>query len=167
MSKNKEQFVKIIDVHKGVLYKIANTYCKEQEDRQDLIQEMIMQLWLSFDKYDDRFKFSTWIYRIALNTAISFYRKTKTHQQKTMELTAVLATTLEAEEIVQENPDLQILKAFIQELKELDKALILLYLDGLKQKEIAEIVGITPTNVSTKIARIKKLLRRKFQDLKE
>ncbi|MEL6943583.1 MAG: RNA polymerase sigma factor, partial [Bacteroidota bacterium] len=94
MSKNKELFLDIIEDHKRILYKIAQTYCKEQQDREDLIQEMILQLWLSFDKYNDQFKFSTWMYRVALNTAISFYRKTKTYQQKTTALTTVLETTL-------------------------------------------------------------------------
>lgn len=82
-------------------------------------------------------------------------------------MTAVLDTTLEAEVVAPENPNLTLLQNFIQELKELDKALILLYLEGLSQKEISEIIGITPTNISTKIARIKKQLKRKFQQLKE
>ncbi|MEN0046749.1 MAG: RNA polymerase sigma factor [Bacteroidota bacterium] len=167
MNKEQKQFLDTIEQYKKMLYKIANSYCKEERDRQDLIQEMIMQLWLSFDKYDEQFKFSTWMYRIALNTAISFYRKTKIHQQKTTELTALITATLEAETTPPKNSNLALLQAFIQELKELDKALILMYLEGLSQKEISEIIGITPTNIGTKIARIKKQLRRKFQELKE
>ncbi|MEL6719258.1 MAG: sigma-70 family RNA polymerase sigma factor, partial [Bacteroidota bacterium] len=108
-----------------------------------------------------------WMYRVALNTAISFYRKTKTYQQKTTALTTVLETTLESKENVQEDSRLSALKRLIQELKEIDKALILMYLEGLSQKEIATIIGLSPSNVGTKISRIKKQLRQRFQNLKE
>lgn len=82
MKNNQDLFLDTVEQYKKILYKIANTYCKEEEDRQDLIQEMIVQLWLSFDKYDKQFKFSTWIYRIALNTAISFIEKRKYTSKK-------------------------------------------------------------------------------------
>jgi RNA polymerase sigma-70 factor (ECF subfamily) len=167
LDKNADIFLSIIENHKGILYKIANSYCKDQEDRQDLIQEIIIQLWQSFENYNSQFKRSTWIYRIALNTAISFYRKNKVRRLKTTELSAILATSLKADEPFQDNPNLAILQVFIQELREIDKALILLYLDGLSQKEIAEIIGITPTNVGTKLSRIKKTLRQKFQTINE
>jgi RNA polymerase sigma-70 factor (ECF subfamily) len=167
LSKNRDIFISILENHKGIIYKIVNSYCKEFEDRQDLIQEIVIQLWLSFDKYDDRFKLSTWIYRIALNTSISYYRKNKIRKKKNFTASAILETTLKADEPFQENTDFNKLLGFIQELKNVDKALILLYLDGLNQKEIAKIIGITATNVGTKIARIKKTLKEKFQTLKE
>lgn len=156
----------MLENHKGIIYKIVNSYCKEADDRQDLIQEIIVQLWLSFDKYKSQFKQSTWIYRIALNTSISFYRKSKTRKEKTVALSAILETAVKADNPLYENPDIVLLQGFIRELAAIDKALILLYLDGLSYKEIAEIIGITPTNVSTKIARIKKTLRKKFQTVK-
>lgn len=68
-------FLSVIEAHKGILYKIANSYCKDPEDRKDLVQEIIVQLWKSFDRYTDQYRYSTWIYRIALNAALSFYRK--------------------------------------------------------------------------------------------
>ena len=73
----KEQFIKTIDEHKKIIYKIVNSYCPNKDDRKDLEQEIIIHLWNSFDKYDSNYKYSTWMYRIALNVAISFYRKEK------------------------------------------------------------------------------------------
>lgn len=166
MGKNRHIFLSVLEAHKGIIYKIAHSYCKDEEDRHDLIQEIIIQLWLSFGKYNSQFKPSTWIYRIALNTSISFYRKNKTRKEKTSELTALIETSAKADDPVQENPELVLLQRFIAELKNIDKALILLYLEELSYNEIAEIVGITPTNVSTKIARIKKDLKQKFQTTK-
>ena len=82
-------FLSVIETNKGIIYKVANSYCKDTEDRQDLVQEIVLKLWKSFDSYDEHFKHSTWIYRIALNTAISFYRKEKTRK----EITKVLHST--------------------------------------------------------------------------
>ncbi|MND37875.1 RNA polymerase sigma factor [Solitalea canadensis] len=70
-----ELFLSIIQANKGIIYKVANTYCKDMEDRKDLVQEISIQLWKSFDNYSSQYKYSTWMYRIALNVAISFYRK--------------------------------------------------------------------------------------------
>jgi len=69
-----ELFLSVVESNKGVLYKIANSYCKDAEDRKDLVQEIIVQLWKSYENYNDQYKYSTWIYRISLNVAISFYR---------------------------------------------------------------------------------------------
>lgn len=164
MSKDRDIFISILENHKGIIFKIVNSYCKEVEDRQDLIQEIIIQLWISFDKYDNQFKLSTWIYRIALNTSISFYRKNKTRSEKTIPVTAIIETTLKTDEPFQENLHLIRLQNSIQTLKNFDKALILMYLDGLTQKEIAKIIGITPSNVGTKIERIKKMLKQKLKN---
>jgi len=116
-------FLDIIENHKRIIYKITNSYCKENEDRQDLIQEIIIQLWQSFDKYDPQYSLSTWIYRIALNTSISYYRKNKVRKEKTTELSVILKASLKANEPFQENQDLILLQGFIKELKDIDKAL--------------------------------------------
>ncbi|MBP9744817.1 MAG: RNA polymerase sigma factor, partial [Saprospiraceae bacterium] len=76
-----ELFVSVIEAHKGILFKITNSYCKNAEDRKDLLQEIIIQLWKSFDRYDSHFKFSTWIYRIALNVSITYFRKANRRRQ--------------------------------------------------------------------------------------
>ncbi|HZF13259.1 MAG TPA: RNA polymerase sigma factor, partial [Thermoanaerobaculia bacterium] len=76
MSKSQPQdrFLALLDEHKKILYKVAGSYCRNPADREDLVQEMVVQLWRSFDRYDESYRFSTWMYRIALNVAISFYR---------------------------------------------------------------------------------------------
>ncbi|GAB2778532.1 sigma-70 family RNA polymerase sigma factor [Rhabdobacter roseus] len=149
-----------------MLYKIANSYCPDREDRQDLVQEMIGQLWKSFDRYTDQYKYSTWIYRIALNVAISFYRKENRRRNLSDALSVELLHVQEASTPDEVEEHLGLLQQFISELKELDKALMLLYLEEKSHKEIAEIMGLSETNVATKVGRIKSRLKQKFSTLK-
>jgi len=167
LDKKEEKFLSIIDRHKGIIYKVANAYCKEDIDREDLIQEIIIQLWSSLESYNAQYKLSTWIYRIALNTSISFYRKNKRRKENTISLSPVLEIKDPAEPDRFENRDFQQLKNFIQELKEIDKAIFLLYLDGFKYKEIATMMAVSATNVATKISRIKNALKEKFKKYKK
>jgi len=89
----KQHFQNIIEQHKGILHKVARAYCPNEDDRQDLIQEMMIQVWLSIHRYNNQFKISTWFYRISLNVAISFYRKNTTRANKYTELTEQLIET--------------------------------------------------------------------------
>ncbi len=160
-------FEKLIQDHKGLIYKVTNAYCKNEEDRKDLIQEIIVQLWKSFDRYDPKFKHSTWIYRIALNVSISFYRKEKRRNEIANSLSESVIMYIDtSEKTVEQETSIQLLHTFITELKELDRALILLYLEEKSHKEIAEIIGITETNVATRISRIKLALKQKFSLIK-
>ncbi len=157
-----EQFLAVVDTYKGIIYKIANSYCNDAETRKDLVQEIIVQFWRAFDRYDDRYKRSTWIYRIALNVAISFYRKENRRKEISNPLPDSILSFADTNSEHETETDLGLLQKFISELKELDKALMLLYLDEKSHKEISEIMGITETNVATKIGRIKILLKQKF-----
>lgn len=160
-----ENFVTTLENNKGIIYKIANSYCKDLEDRQDLIQEITIQLWKSFDRYNGTAKFSTWMYRIALNTAISYYRKDSRRKGLNVPMSeTVIQTTSEVLEDEKETW-LGLLEKFIRELNELDRALMILYLEEKNQNEIAEILGISFSNVSTKIGRIKERLKRQFSSL--
>lgn len=160
-------FNSVIDEHKGIIYKIANSYCRYEEDRKDLIQEMLMQIWRAFPNYDKQYKYSTWIYRIALNVAISFYRRESRRK--------VIANPLPDEIIylTHEHGDgdstanIRLLQQFISGLKALDRALILLYLEEKSHKEMAEILGLSETNIATKISRIKQKLRKNFSTVKD
>jgi RNA polymerase sigma factor (sigma-70 family) len=158
-------FLSVIETNKGIIYKIANLYCKDTEDRKDLVQEIILKLWKSFDSYNEQFKHSTWIYRISLNAAISFYRKEKLRKKITTPFSESLFNIGDFwdNKLIEQNT--LFLNQFISELKELEKALMLLYLEEKSHKEIAEIIGITETNVATKIGRIKTLLRHKFSQV--
>jgi RNA polymerase sigma-70 factor (ECF subfamily) len=158
-----DRFLTLLEGHKGILYKVANAYCPNREDRQDLIQEIVVQLWRSFERFDERYKFSTWMYRIAMNVAISFYRRESRRLRRAVSIEAsgmeVAASDLADEDT---SEDLQKLHRLIGRLDELNRALIILYLDGYSYESIAEIVGITPTNVGTRLNRIKQRLQRDF-----
>ncbi len=167
MSRNKsDEFLFVIETHKGILYKITNSYCQNRDDREDLIQEIIIQLWKSYDKYNNEFKHSTWIYRIALNVAISFYRKENRRKGISIPLPEGVLNYNNTGALDETDEDIKFLQQIISELKELDKALMLLYLEEKNYKEISEIIGLSETNVATKIGRIKKLLKQKFSIIK-
>lgn len=168
MVNKKEQFIRTIDEHKKIIYKIVNSYCQNKEDRKDLEQEIIIQLWNSFDNYNSDYKYSTWMYRIALNVAISFYRKEKKWSIKNDFYNEESIFKIEedtSEEQTELDFHLKLLQEFIHNLNELNKALILLYLEEKSYEEIAEILGITKTNVATKISRIKFKLKKEFQNI--
>lgn len=168
MATKKKQFIKTIDEHKKIIYKIVTSYCQNKEDRKDLEQEIIIQLWNSFDKYNSDYKYSTWMYRIALNVAISFYRKEKKWAIKSDYYNENSIFKIEEdtnEEQTELDYHLKLLQGFINNLNELNRALMLLYLEEKSYEEIAEILGITKTNVATKISRIKLKLKKEFQNL--
>lgn len=166
MNKQEQQqfFQEIIERHKGILFKVARVYCPTEDDRQDLIQEMMIQIWQSVHKYNDQFKISTWLYRICLNVAISFYRKNTTRTNRFTVLNEQM-TEITTEEKAETEQQLNLLEQFISELKEIDKALMILYLEDKNHTEIAEILGISVSNVGTKIGRIKEKLKTRFSQL--
>lgn len=157
-------FLTVVQANKGIIYKVANSYCRSVEDRQDVVQEIIVQLWRSFDNYNDTYKYSTWIYKIALNVAISFYRK---ESRRNAIMSPISESILYFVDSADENEeDISLLQKFIQELKELDRALMLLYLEEKSYREISQIIGISETNVATKVNRIKRILKQKFEQIK-
>lgn len=158
----KDKFISVIKENQKLIYKICYSYCSNQENRKDLQQEILLQLWNSFSKFDGRVKVSTWIYRIALNTAISYYRNDSKHNNKKDSLDESIISISNFEIEIEKDENIALLFQFIEQLNELDKALILLYLDDNKYKEIADILGVSETNVATKISRIKKRLRDQF-----
>jgi RNA polymerase sigma factor (sigma-70 family) len=159
----KDKFISVIKDNQRLIYKVCYSYCSNPENRKDLQQEILIQLWNSFSKFDGRIKISTWIYRIALNTAISFYRNDCKHKDKKAAIDASIISLSNLEPDDSEiDEKIAVLYQFIEHLNELDKALILLYLDDNKYQEIADILGISETNVATKINRIKNNLKVQF-----
>lgn len=154
------RFQALIEEHKKIIYKVCNLYCKSRDDRDDLGQEIIIQLWRSFAAFDGRCQFSTWMYRIALNVAISFYRRESTRMRHVISDEERLLTVID--ETGNQTEEIRLLYQFIEELGPLNKALVLLYLDGNSYQEIAEVLGISETNVATKISRLKKTMKQEF-----
>ncbi len=153
-------YLDILEKHKGIVFKVARSYCSNEFDREDLVQEILAQIWRSLETYNDNFKITTWMYRVALNVAISFYRKDKTIAYKHTEMEdKLLSYDMEAERENEQN--LSELYAFINGLNDIDKAVLLMYLEGESQSEIAANLDITIANVSTKISRIKQKLKAK------
>lgn len=167
MSKQQQAqfFQKIMEQHKGILFKVARSYCPNEDDQQDLIQDISIQIWQSIHKYNPQFKMSTWLYRIALNVAISFYRKNTSRASKYTVLNEQI-TEIPIEAQSDKERQLQLLEQFISELKEIDKALMILYLEDKSHAEIAEILGISVSNVGTKMGRIKDKLSLRFSQIK-
>ena len=160
---DKKEFLKLIQENKGIVFKICNSYCHDKASREDLAQEIIYQLWRSIQTFHTDLKFSTWMYRVALNVAISFYRKNK-------RVTTTISLSENLKDIEDQYDDYEdeyektrkLLQRFINELKEFDRTLIILYLESKSYKEIAEILGMTETNVATRINRIKEQLKQKI-----
>lgn len=158
-----DRFLALVEEHKRILYKVANAYCPNREDRHDVIQEIVIQLWRSFDRFDGRCRFSTWMYRIAMNVAISFYRSERSRLHDTVPIEDFVFDLAVADRAMEEaGDDLRRLNQLINQMDELSRALILLYLDGYSHEEMAAVLGISTTNVATKINRIKQKLQRDF-----
>ncbi len=154
------KFLALIEDHKRILYKICQSYCPTREDRDDLAQEMIVQLWRSFGSLDEQYRFSTWMYRICLNVAISFHRRESTRRRHILSADERVLDAVDESESPSE--DIVLLYQFIDRLDALNKALILLYLDGNSYRDMADVLGITETNVATKISRLKKTMKREL-----
>ena len=152
-----QAFEKLLREHQRILFKVASVYARDSEDRHDLVQEICMQLWRSFAGFDERrARFSTWMYRVALNVAISHRRRSRPEQSLEQEQLNALEGSAG---IAEPDERLAALHRFIAQLDPLNRALILLYLEDRGYGEIAEILGISETNVATKISRIKQKLR--------
>jgi RNA polymerase sigma factor (sigma-70 family) len=156
-----ESFQSLVDEHKKILYKVCNSYSRNWDDREDLAQEIIVQLWRSFGSFDGRCRFSTWMYRIALNVAISFYRRESTRTRYVLSDDEQLLSA--TDETANQSAEIHALYQFIEGLEPLSKALVLLYLDGNSYLEIADVLGISETNVATKISRLKQTMKQEFR----
>lgn len=156
------EIVRYIEQHKALVYKVVNGYCSDAHEQEDLIQDIILQMIISYDTFDHNVKVTTWMYRVALNVSISYYRKIQTRKKHISPMPEQLIE-IEDASTNETNEDVIRLRAFIQELAPLDRALFIMYLDGSAHAEISEAIGISVSNVGTKIGRIKKQLKDKFK----
>lgn len=159
----RREFGERLEAHRGIVLKVAGLYCRHPDDRADLAQEIAAQLWRAWPSFDASRPFATWMYRIALNVAIGHVRDDFRRRHHAVpldddlhEIADANATDPEAEQ------RLHLLQAFIARQPPVDRALLLLYLDERPQREIAQILGLTESNVSTKIGRLKQRIRDEF-----
>jgi RNA polymerase sigma-70 factor, ECF subfamily len=157
------RFLDLLEAHRRLLYKVARIYGQSAADREDLAQETVAQLWRAFPRYDERLKFSTWMYRIALNVAISWQRRERTRARHLVPDGEEILQLAAAPDAAGEDADVTLLYECIARLDDLNRALLMLYLDGQSHQEIGSVLGITSTNVATRIGRLKDRLRESFR----
>lgn len=157
MNTTEKEFLSLIEQHKGILYKVSRLYFDQIEDQQDLIQEMTFQLWKSYQNFKGNSQFSTWMYRVCLNTALTFFKKEDKKQDK-----YELHENYDKEDDDYNNYKEEQLKYFydaVQELNKVEKALIFLFLEGMSHREISENLGISEVNARVKLNRTKDKLQ--------
>jgi RNA polymerase sigma factor (sigma-70 family) len=156
---NKEtQFLQLVGENKGILFKICRIYENDPDDRNDLLQEMTLQLWLAFDSFRGESKFSSWMYRVALNVAIVFFKKQKRRpDSEQMPLNFEIAD--EPSAAGEKEAQLAVFYMAVQQLGKVEKALIYLYMENQPYEEIAANLGITEGNVRVRINRVKNKLK--------
>jgi RNA polymerase sigma-70 factor (ECF subfamily) len=154
-----EVFLKRVSENKGIIHKVCNVYCNNSEEKKDMMQEITLQLWKSYPSFKEQSQFSTWMYRVAFNTAITNIRKSKRHpfqeaiseQQDLME---------EKEDIPNLDEEINRLYKAIGKLNDIEKGIILLYLEKKSYSEIGGILGLSEKNISVRIVRIKAKLKK-------
>lgn len=157
-SLKEKEFLRVISEHEGLIHKICHVYAEDALSKQDLFQEIIIQLWKSFEHFRNESKISTWMYRVALNTALTEKRRNKT------KISLSFLDSLKDEK-VQENvmdvyeENLNGLYSAIAKLTEIEKAIVMLYLDDKSYEEMEEVLGIRQGNLRVKMNRIKEKLR--------
>lgn len=156
MKSREQEFTKIIKDNQGLIIKISRLYTHNEEEEKDLFQEIVLQLWKSYDSFKGQSKVSTWMYRVALNTAITLYRK-KTKSPQTDELLDIHQQKYDDNDERQEQ--ITSLYKVIKMLPKMERAIVMMYLDDLPYKEISETLGISEVNARVKMNRLKKTLK--------
>lgn len=161
MKSNQEEFLKIISAYQGIIHKVNLIYFKSDADKQDNFQEVVYHLWRSFPSLRNKEKLASWIYAIAINTSISKIRKdSRLVFPETMPDIPYTETTSD----IEQNINYQNLLDALQKINEVDRSIILLYMEDYSYDDIAEIAGISVSNVGVKIHRIKEQLKKLLND---
>lgn len=161
MEQKEKEFSKLIENNQGILIKVSRLYTHSAEDQEDLFQEIVLQLWKSYDSFRGNSKISTWMYRVALNTAITLFRK-KTRAPQMDEL-----QDLHSKELMDDDDEKQqqisLLYKVVKMLPDVERAIVMMYLEDIPYKEIAETIGITEGNARVKMNRLKGTLKELMQ----
>jgi len=163
-----DAFLCQLQEHRAILYKVANAYCAHRADRGDLIQDIVLELWRAYPRFDGRAAFSTWMYQVAVNIAISRHRGESRRVRDALPI-EMFGMDLRAADAAMERDeeDLFALHQLIRQLDDVNRALILLYVEGYGHDEIAHLLGLTPTNVATRVHRIKQQLQQAYAATEE
>lgn len=157
MKAKEQEFLSRIEKHKGILYKVSKMYMDNPDDQEDLFQEIICQLWKANDSFKGESQFSTWMYRVAVNTAIVFLKKEKRKVDK-YEIASENIKDDEGDSDIKESQLEHFYKA-VQKLEKIDKAIIFYQLEGFSHKEIGDNLGISEGNARVKLNRAKEKLK--------
>jgi RNA polymerase sigma factor (sigma-70 family) len=157
LKEREQEFLNRIESHKGILYKVSKMYMDNHDDQQDLFQEIVCQLWKSYDSFRNESQFSTWMYRVAVNTAIVFLKKEKRKVDK-YEIASENIKEEDSDSHIKESQIDHFYKA-VQKLEKIDKAIIFYQLEGFSHKEIGENLGISEGNARVKLNRAKEKLK--------
>ena len=155
---SEKEFLKLIEQNRGIIFKVIRLYVKQAEDERDLFQEILFQSWKSYPRFDGRSKFSTWLYRVSLNTVLTFKRRPQLLEMRDTLESAEVATADQQEES-------EMLYSAIFQLNEIDRMMITLHLDGYQNDEIAEITGLSKNNVAVKLHRVKNEIVSKLKNM--
>jgi RNA polymerase sigma factor (sigma-70 family) len=152
-----KEFLELIEIHKGIIHKISRMYMDDTDDQKDLFQEIICQLWKSYDSFNHQSKFSSWMYRVALNTAIVYFKK----QKRKEDVYAAIASEIEMPSDDAETKEIQLAHFYkaLQQLDKIEKALIFYFLEDYSHREIGETLGISEGNARVKLNRAKHKLK--------
>ena len=150
-----QEFIQAVELNQNIVHKVCNLYMDNAQDKEDLFQEITLQAWKSFTAFKANSKFSTWLYRVALNTAITFFKKEK--KQSFIVATAIIPETADHDTSIEEQ--VNAMHKAIAGLNKIDKALVMLFLEDYSYNDIGDIMGISPNNVAVKMNRIKTKLK--------
>ncbi|MCE7862320.1 MAG: sigma-70 family RNA polymerase sigma factor [Bacteroidetes bacterium CHB5] len=157
MAVSEKEFVALVNENRGIIYKVIRLYIYQEEDARDLYQEIVFQAWKSYPRFDGRSKFSTWLYRVGLNTVLTFKRR------PIVVLPHEDLASLNVAQTKTNTDESEALYTAIRQLSEVDRMIISLHLDGYENEEIAEITGLTKNNTAVKLHRIKDILIKKLK----
>ena len=157
---SEKEFISLLNQHQKIVYKVCNLYMDRHADREDLFQEITLQAWKAYGNFRGDAKFSTWLYRVALNTAITYFRKEK-KKPEIFSTDIIPEQQEERDSLIEEQ--VKAMYAAIGDLSKIDKAIIMLYLEDYNYADIGEMMGITANNVAVKMSRIKIKLKEETQ----
>lgn len=155
MNNRQQRFTATIKEHKRTIYMVCYMFSHDEEDIKDLFQEVLINLWKGFDSFGGRSNLNTWVYRVSLNTCISYQRKENRRHGQSLDFDIDMSTTDDSD-----TEQIEMLHSRISRLRPFDRAIVLLWLEGISYDEIAGIVGITPKNVGVRLFRIKEELKK-------